>query len=105
MGFGNGVHHLKVAQCPTKIKKKTQKKTQGKHTGLTHNVIASLRRRRGNPVFPVEAFLDCFAALAMTKILGKSKPIMVVSLVGLGAMLASFTPGVLQDLFGMGRRD
>ena len=29
-------------------------------------VIASLRRRRGNPVFPVVAFLDCFAALAMT---------------------------------------
>jgi hypothetical protein len=40
--------------------------------GLTHNVIASLRRRRGNPVFPLAAFLDCFAALAMTKVLRKS---------------------------------
>jgi hypothetical protein len=41
-------------------------------TELTHNVIASLRRRRGNPVFPVTAFLDCFAALAMTMVLCKS---------------------------------
>jgi hypothetical protein len=27
---------------------------------------------RGNPVFPVAAFLDCFAALAMTKGVRKS---------------------------------
>jgi hypothetical protein len=39
--------------------------------GLTHNVIGSLRRRRGNPVFPLAAFLDCFAALAMTKVMRK----------------------------------
>ncbi|MFM7630723.1 MAG: hypothetical protein ACKO43_02800 [Alphaproteobacteria bacterium] len=40
--------------------------------GLTQNVIASLRRRRGNPVFPVAAFLDYFAALAMTSVMRKS---------------------------------
>jgi hypothetical protein len=40
--------------------------------GLTHIVIASLRRRRGNPVFLAAAFLDCFAALAMTKVMRKS---------------------------------
>jgi hypothetical protein len=39
---------------------------------LTHIVIASLRRRRGNPVFPVAAYLDCFAALAMTRVMRKS---------------------------------
>jgi hypothetical protein len=42
------------------------------YIGLTHIVIASLRRRRGNPVFPAAALLDCFAALAMTKGVRKS---------------------------------
>jgi hypothetical protein len=33
---------------------------------FSYNVIANLRRRRGNPAFPLAAFLDCFSALAMT---------------------------------------
>jgi len=52
----------------------TRGRSQG-HTGLTHNVIASFRRRRGNPVFPVAACLDCFAALAMTRVTRKSRHI------------------------------
>jgi hypothetical protein len=40
--------------------------------GLFSGTIASLRRRCGNPVFPAAACLDCFAALAMTKVVRKS---------------------------------
>ena len=57
--------------CPWGTRDGERGRSQG-HTGLTHNVIASLRRRRGNPVFPVAAFLDCFAALAMTRVMRKS---------------------------------
>jgi hypothetical protein len=50
-----------------------EKKALGKKAlELTHIVFASLRRRRGNPVFPVAACLDCFAALAMTRVMRKS---------------------------------
>ncbi len=39
--------------------------------GLMHIVIASLWSRCGHPVFPVAAFLDCFAGRVMTKVLRK----------------------------------
>jgi hypothetical protein len=43
-----------------------------RHPHPRPSTIAILRRRIGNPVFPVAAFLDCFAALTITKDLPKS---------------------------------
>ena len=69
-----GRGYAKNPLCPWGTRDGERGRSQG-HTGLTHIVIASLRRRRGNPVFLTAACLDCFAALAMTRVMRKSRHI------------------------------
>ena len=63
---------------------------------FTQNVIASLRRRRGNPVVLLAAFLDCFAALAMTGVTRKSCFLFMMMVVFTGVSYAA-EPGDAGD--------